>query len=383
MSSRPLVGDPGRVPVMGRSGFRALPSRPKAGAPLAIDLYCGSGAVTAALKANGYRVVAAVDFSAICGRTYRLNHPEVRFRQRDIRRLQPMELAVAIPPGRQLDLMAVCAPCQPFSSQNRRRNAADERTPLILEAIRLARALKPRMIVFENVPGITGSPIFRHLKRGLATAGYALGEPQRVDAADFGVPQRRVRCIVAAIRMPAAMRSFADAGRRAEKVTVRDALADLRPLASGQSDPLDPMHVSRAHQDVTLRRLAHIPMDGGGRESLPEELQLACHKSRHPGDFSDVYGRMKWDDVAPTLTTGCTDVTRGRYAHPRDDRAITLREAARLQTFPDSYRFVGNRSEVSEQIGNAVPFEMIRRLIWALRAGHLKGARGAPVRVRD
>lgn len=369
--------------MVGPSSFRPVQSRSTADAPLAIDLYCGSGAVTAALKANGYRVVAAVDFSPICARTYRLNHPEVRFRQKDMRRLQPMELAVAIPPGRRLDLMAVCAPCQPFSSQNRKRNAADERTPLILEAIRLAKALKPRIIVFENVPGIAGSPIFRRLQRGLAVAGYALGEPQRVDAADFGVPQRRVRCIVAAIRMPATIRSFADAGRRVHRVTVRDALADLRPLASGQSDPLDSMHVSRAHQEITLRRLAHIPMDGGGRDSLPEELQLACHRSRDPGDFSDVYGRMKWDDVAPTLTTGCTDVTRGRYAHPRDDRAITLREAARLQTFPDSYRFAGNRSQISEQIGNAVPFEMFRRLIWALRAEHPDGARGAPGRVRD
>ncbi len=200
-------------------------------APLAVDLFCGSGAVTAALKANGYHVIAAVDVDATCARTYGLNHPEVRFRRRDIRQLQPMELAAAIPRGRRLDLMAVCAPCQPFSSQNRRRGTEDAREPLILEAVRLAKALKPRLIIFENVPGIASSPIFTCLKRRLAAIGYALGEPRRVDAADFGVPQRRVRCIVAAVRGAAKVREFASVDRRCKRATVRDALSDLRRSA--------------------------------------------------------------------------------------------------------------------------------------------------------
>ncbi|MGE5514643.1 MAG: DNA cytosine methyltransferase [Bacteroidota bacterium] len=335
--------------------------------PIAVDLFCGSGAVTAALKANGYHVAAAVDFNDICRQTYVLNHPEVRFRRKDIRQLQPSEIAAAIPRGRQVDLMAVCAPCQPFSSQNRRRGAQDTRAPLILESVRLARALKPRMIIFENVPGIAASPIFQRLQRALATAGYVLGNPLRVDAADYCVPQRRVRCIVAALRAPARMRDFTRSARGAKRVTVRDVLGNLRPLSSGECDPSDALHVSRTHHEITLKRLAVIPQNGGGRDSLPPELQLACHKNRDAGDFCDVYGRMRWDDVAPTLTTGCTDVTRGRYAHPRDNRAITLREAARLQTFPDQYRFAGNRSQIAEQIGNAVPFEMIRRLICGLR----------------
>lgn len=341
-------------------------SRVSREAPIAVDLFCGSGAVSAALKANGYRVAAAVDFSAACEKTYRLNHPEVRFRRRDIRMLKPSELLAAIPVGRQVELMAVCAPCQPFSSQNRRRGNPDNRAHLILESVRIARALKPRLIIFENVPGIVGNPIFRELKRQLATAGYRLGDPQRVDAADFGVPQRRVRCIVAAARMPLRAPDFVQHARQSERSTVRSAFRNLRALANGESDGRDPLHVSRVHHDITLRRLAAIPKNGGGRSSLPLELQLACHRDRDAGDFSDVYGRMRWDDVAPTLTTGCTDVTRGRYAHPEEDRAITLREAARLQTFADSYRFAGNRAEISEQIGNAVPFEMIRRMVAAL-----------------
>lgn len=334
--------------------------------PTAIDLFCGSGAVSAALKANGYRVVAAVDIDRTCAKTYKLNHPEVRFRQRDIRDVKPSEIAPALPPGRRLDLMVVCAPCQPFSSQNRRRGGADARAPLILHAVRLAKALQPRLIIFENVPGITSSPIFKKLKRSLGAAGYHMGEPQRLDAANFGVPQRRIRCIVAASRAPERVPRFVQAAPQGPLVTVRKALAGLKPLASGENDLRDPLHVSRHHQEITLRRLAYIPQDGGSRASLPEELQLACHRNRDPGDFCDVYGRMRWDDVAPTLTTGCTDVTRGRYAHPRDDRAITLREAARLQTFPDNYKFAGNRSQIAAQIGNAVPYELVRRLVSSL-----------------
>jgi len=345
-----------------------------ASAPLAVDLFCGSGAVTAALKANGYRVVAAVDFNQTCGRTFKMNHREVRFRRRDIRTLQPSELAAAIPAGRSLDLMAVCAPCQPFSSQNRRRGREDIREPLILESVRIARALKPRLIIFENVPGIAGSPIFQTLKRRLAAAGYILGEPERVDAADYGVPQRRVRCIVAAVRRPAIAKDFMSLAPKVDRVTVRRALSGLASLKSGQKDERDPLHASRTHQDITLRRLAAIPKNGGGRDSLPPELQLACHRDRDPGDFCDVYGRMRWDDVAPTLTTGCTDVTRGRYAHPEQDRAITLREAARLQTFSDSYRFAGSRAEIAEQIGNAAPYELIRRVVSALCATYPPGA---------
>lgn len=334
--------------------------------PLAVDLFCGSGAVTAALKANGYRVIAGVDSDFTCAKTYKLNHPEVRFRRRDIRVLKPAEIAVAIPRNRQLDLMVVCAPCQPFSSQNRRRFSQDKRAPLILESVRIAKALNPRTIIFENVPGIASSPIFKRLKRSLASAGYCLGEPQRLDAAEFGVPQRRVRCIVAAVRVPGKLSKFTETAPRAPGNTVRKAFAGLSSLGSGERDVRDPLHVSRVHHEITLRRLACIPEDGGSRDSLPHDLQLACHKKRRPGDFSDVYGRLSWDDVAPTLTTGCTDVTRGRYAHPRDNRAITLREAARLQTFPDSYKFSGNRSKIAEQIGNAVPYELVRRLISVL-----------------
>ena len=238
----------------------------------------------------------------------------------------------------------------------------------MLESIRYAIALSPRMILFENVPGVAAprfTALHRNLERGLNQQGYDLASPQRLDAADFGVPQRRVRCIMLATkgRHPP---ELPHQSRSASQATVRSTIGDLRPLQSGESDPHDPLHFARQHRAIATERLRHIPKDGGSRDSLPFHLQLACHK-RHAG-HPDVYGRTSWDNVAPTLTTGCTDLTRGRFAHPRDDRALTLREAARLQTFPDDYKFAGSAKTIAAQIGNAVPITLVKELAPILKS---------------
>lgn len=329
--------------------------------PTAVDLYSGSGAVTAALKRRHFRVVAAVDNDKIACATYRLNHPRTRMIEDDIRKVDPKDIRDVDLGGRDLDLLIVCAPCQPFSSQNRKRGA-DQRSTLILEAGRFARVLRPKVIFFENVPGLAGhAELLEELKRELGRE-YTLGEPQRVDAADFGVPQRRVRCIMMATRgakPPTLPAPITPKGRRA---TVRHAIGHLLPLKAGEKHGADALHTARHHQEIALRRLAAVPKDGGSRSALPADLALACHVVVGSGKFSDVYGRMSWNDVAPTLTTGCTDITRGRFAHPRDDRAITAREAALLQTFPENYQFLGNLSEVQVQIGNAVPVKLVEAL---------------------
>ena len=200
---------------------------------------------------------------------------------------------------------------------------------------------------------------------GLKAQGYHFGMTKRLDAADFGVPQRRVRCIMLASKdhITPELPQRTVEGMQS---TVRTAIEDLRPLKSGEADPNDELHVARHHRPVALERLKYIPRDGGSRDSLPNRMQLECHKG-HKG-HPDVYGRMTWDAVAPTLTTGCTDLTRGRFGHPRDDRAVTLREAARLQTFPDNYRFLGNSKEIGTQIGNAVPIRLIEQLAPTLKS---------------
>lgn len=349
-------------------GMRSRGRFLNSGLPLtAVDLFCGSGAVTTALRRQGYRVLVAVDNDPVACKTYKLNHYRTRVVCDDITKVDP-ESHPKFVGIRDLDLLIVCAPCQPFSSQNRTRKETfktDKRAHLLLESVKFAKALKPRVVLFENVSGLA-APFNRvlldQLRSKLAVEGYGLSEPKRIDAANLGVPQRRVRCVMVAARSEAALKRFEEASPAQARMTVREAISHLPALRSGEQSELDPLHFARTHQDIVLERLRHIAKDGGSRSDLPERLELTCHKGRTKS-YSDVYGRMRWDDVAPTLTTGCTDVTRGRYAHPEQDRAITLREAALLQTFPPNYKFHGNAAQIACQIGNAVPVRMVESLL--------------------
>lgn len=335
----------------------------------AVDVFCGSGAVTAVLRSSGFQVLGALDKDPIACATFRMNHPGVRLFEHDARAIDLglLKAACAIADGG-LDILVFCAPCQPFSSQNRNR-VGDPRASLLLESIRFAAVLQPRCIFFENVRGL-GTPVYAALREalsdGLRRLGYTLSSPRVVDGASVGVPQSRIRCVMIAAKSAAAVAAFDSVELSKGSATVRDAIGSLRVLGAGEHDPDDDLHYARDHRPVALARMAEVPKDGGSRKALPANLRLACHvRSRgHP----DVYGRMRWDGVAPTLTSGCTDLTRGRFGHPDQDRAITLREAALLQTFPNDYVFFGNRRQIATQIGNAVPPTMMRALLPALCA---------------
>ena len=335
--------------------------------PTAVDLYSGCGGVTAALRRKRFRVVAAVDNDPLAGRTYRLNNKSARLYSDDIRKVDPAEIREQQLDGGDLDLLVVCSPCQPFSNQNRNRGN-DARAELILEAPRFAKVLNPKIIFFENVPGLASpelSNALEQLRSELEKIGYELSPSSTIDLADYGVPQRRLRCVLFATRKGHQIKLPAPTTPNDKRKTVKTAIGNLPPLHSGQKDENDPLHFARTHQPIALKRMAHIKKDGGDRFSLPPELELECHKGKKC--YPDVYGRMHWNRVAPTLTTGCTDVTRGRFMHPRDDRAISLREAARLQTFTDDYEFAGNSGQIAMQIGNAVPPAFIEALAPSLR----------------
>lgn len=355
--------------------MRSVDQQPRSW-PTAIDLFCGCGGVTAALKARHFRVLAAVDCDPVACASYRNNHKSVHLYQADIKEISPQMLRDKHLGGKDLDLLVVCSPCQPFSQQNRKQTT-DDRSELILTAVDFAKVLAPSLIFFENVPGLTRSKfseIMLGLRSGLEREGYIVGDPRTVDTADYGVPQRRLRCVMLAAKGKEPPQLPSPTTPQGRRRTVRHAIGSLPSLTSGSAAPDDRLHKARNHQIIALRRLELIPKDGGSRSSLPEDLWLECHRT-HDG-HPDVYGRMKWDDVAPTLTTGCTDVTRGRFAHPRDDRAITLREAARLQTFPDSYEFAGSDRHIAVQLGNAVPVEFIRTIAPVLRPTIQQGEHG-------
>lgn len=331
----------------------------------AIDLFAGAGGVTTGFKAAGASVLAAVEIAEDASATFSENHPEVLLISQDIRKVDPNELlqTLDLVPG-ELGVIAACAPCQGFSTLGSRR-LEDPRNDLIMAVLDFVAVIRPRAVVFENVPLLAKDSRFHQFVTRLRLLGYGV-RFEILDAADFGVPQRRRRLLLIAVfdfeDSQVAMlerNSLVNPGRS----TVRQTFQHLAPIDSG-----DPLHVSRTYPSKVLERIRAIPRDGGGRYDLPQELWLDCHRSLGRGASSS-YGRMWWDDVAPTLTTRCTSPSCGRFLHPDQDRAITLREAAALQTFPSgengtyTYRFIGGRMSIEAQIGNAVPAKLANA-IW-------------------
>jgi len=342
-----------------------------------IDLFSGCGGVTTGFKRAGFRVLAAVEIDPIAAQTYRQNHPEVRMYEADIRRIDPETIMrdCSVPCGH-VTVLGICAPCQPFSRLTR-KTPVDDQAWLLLETIRFIAALQPRVLFIENVPGLVRHPsVFPTFLDAVTELGYTRYVSSVIDAVQYGVPQFRKRFVVVAttnmamdVCLPAPTHAPPDdAERYGLQVwrTVRDAFAGLPVIGAGESSATDPLHRSRHHSPLVIERLRHIPHNGGSRASLPESLQLRCHAVPHVG-YRDVYGRMQYDMPAPTLTTGCTNVTKGRFAHPTADRAITLREAARLQTFPDTYRFCGSYEHIAAQIGNAVPVALAHAIAHSIR----------------
>lgn len=319
--------------------------------PTAIDLFSGCGGMTVGLKKAGFRVLGAVDIDPLAIQTYQANHKDVKVWETDIRHLEPAELKAGLGLGEEtLDLLAGCPPCQGFSTMRTLNGAFivdDPRNDLLLEFLRFVEALCPRTVMMENVPGLAGDASFEIFCARMRELGY-LGDHDTLNAAEYGVPQRRRRLIYLAGQQ----RKIPFASHTGKMETVADAIGDL-PRAGESGDPVHDLPERRTPRIMALIR--RIPKDGGSRTDLPATDQLDCHKRCN--GFKDVYGRMSWGNVAPTITSGCSNPSKGRFLHPEEDRAITMREAALLQGFPRWYKFptTNNKSAVAEMIGNALP----------------------------
>lgn len=327
------------------------------GGPTAIDCFAGCGGMTEGLKRAGFRVVGAIELDVEAAKTFLLNHRQTHLWNRDIRDVSAKEIleALQIEKG-DLDLLGGCPPCQGFSTlrtKNGAREIIDDQNELIFEFERLVKGLRPKHVMLENVPALFTDQRLKRFRTSLSRAGYRT-EAKVLDVAGYGVPQRRRRLVLLASRVSAI--AFAPQARRSK--TVRDAIGSLPPAGSSG----DPLHdIPEQRSSVVRERIKRIPPDGGSRSSLPESLRLACHK-RSDG-FKDVYGRMAWDSPSPTITTGCFNPSKGRFLHPEADRAITMREAALLQSFPRRYRFpheIG-KTKIATMIGNALPPTFIHR----------------------
>lgn len=329
--------------------------------------------MTEGFKQAGFWVIGAIENDANACEVYALNHPEVRLWSKDIQSVTAKHIrdALKLETG-ELDLLGGCPPCQGFSTlrtYNGGRRVRDKQNDLIFDFQRLVLGLLPKNVMMENVPGLFGNRRFADFTSALERFGYKV-KAKILDVNDYGVPQRRRRLVMLASRI--ASPDFASA--EAVRLTVRDAIG-LMPEAGKSGDPLHDMPENRS--GAVKRRIAAIPKDGGSRRSLPNDLTLDCHKKSD--GFKDIYGRMAWKEPSPTITTGCFNPSKGRFLHPVANRAISIREAALLQSFPLDYKFPAEMGKVrlATMIGNALPPEFIRRHARGLtKNGHI--ARGVP-----
>jgi DNA (cytosine-5)-methyltransferase 1 len=317
----------------------------------AIDLFSGCGGLSLGLERAGFTVKAAVEIDSLAAKTYRDNHPNAIVIEKDIKKVTGRDLRKTAKIGRKtLDLLTGCPPCQGFSRiKNKNKPAgADPLNRLILQFLRIAKELRPRLILLENVPALAKDHRFKKMLRELRALNYYC-DWSVLNASDFGVPQRRKRLIMMASRL-----GHVGLPRKKKVIvkTVRDYIGNLEH-PDRTRDSLQKMYLKNT--DRIRQLIRRIPRNGGSRLELGKRYQLPCHQ-RLQG-FKDVYGRMPWDTVSPTLTGGCFNPSKGRFLHPRQNRAITMREAALLQTFPKKYKFASERglTGIARMIGDALP----------------------------
>ncbi len=336
------------------------------------DFFSGAGGASCGFRNAGLSIALALDSDPEAAATYASNFGEAEFLCKPIQSLTDEDIwPVLERHGGSLKLFCGCAPCQPFTRQKTHRRKRDVRAPLLEAFGELVRRWKPELVFVENVPGMQrlrkGRGPLRHFLRLLETSNYhfALGV---VAAQDYGVAQCRRRLVLVASRLgrmalPAPTHG---PGRPHPYRTVRNAIADIPAIGAGDAygdSSRYPNHRAARLSAVNMARVRATPHDGGSRADWPATLQLECHTRKHDNGgthsgHTDVYGRMIWDRPASGLTTRCISLSNGRFGHPEQDRAISVREAARIQGFPDSFVFSGSLNSMARQIGNAVPVEL-------------------------
>ena len=325
----------------------------------AIDFFCGAGGLTYGLRSAGIQVIVGIDNDSSCKETYEVNNPETKFLQKDIKEYSAEDLVqdADIKPNDDSLIFAGCSPCQFWSKMNTNKEKSKMTKDLILDFQEFVEYFKPGFVIVENVPGIStkeGSPMKKFIN-GLKKMGYHV-ERGVTDMSRYGVPQKRKRFTLLASRVSSITLPEPVNG----KITVRDFIGTengFKKIDAGHKDNSEFLHTSASLSEKNLKRLRNTSSDGGDRSDWDSDpsLQVPCYA---PGEkkFYDTYGRMWWDRPAPTITTKFLTISCGRFAHPEENRAISLREGATLQTFPKKYKFANsNMGAIAKMIGNAVP----------------------------
>lgn len=334
-----------------------------------VDLFCGIGGLTYGLEDAGLNVVAGVDSDEECRYAYDRNNNS-KFVHADILPMSASEIDAMFGDAA-VRVLVGCAPCQPYSKYSRGTSKQDPSAPVIKFAS-LVKELKPTLVSMENVPAVSRHPAFFEFLKVLTECGYYVSWGV-LPVSEFGVPQTRKRLVLVASRLGSIDLPTGDPTKIR---TVFNAIGRLKPLAAGEISQSDPTHRASDLSVLNLQRIRHS-RPGGTWRDWPEELRAACHRDLSGATFPSVYGRMQWEQPAPTVTTQFFGYGNGRFGHPIQDRAISLREGALLQTFPRSYKFEAPQSlksftTIGRHIGNAVPVALAREIGNSM-ISHLQG----------
>lgn len=344
-----------------------------------VDLFCGAGGLTHGFVLEGVPVVAGIDMDPACRFPYEANN-QAKFVERDISKVTADELNDLFGQA-DLKILAGCAPCQPFSTYAQRyeSDGKDGKWGLLYHFARLARDTNPDVITMENVPTVARHSVFQDFVNTLKALGYKVWFDV-VDSSKYGVPQTRRRMVLLASK-------FGDIKMieptHPNPSTVRSAIGRLRALSAGESAPRDKLHVTSTLSAKNLLRIK-ASKPGGTWRDWPLSLVADCHKAESGKTYAGVYGRMEWDKPAPTMTTQCYGFGNGRFGHPEQDRAISLREAAIIQSFPRDYAFIPDDGDVSFKvlgrlIGNAVPVDLGRAIARSINS-HISQFASSPLK---
>ncbi len=320
-----------------------------------VDLFCGVGGLTYGLQKAGIPVVAGIDIDKSCEYAYEHNN-KCQFIAKSVDEVTGKEIKEFLK-GADIKILVGCAPCQPFSNHQKDKKNRDKHKDwkLLYEFARLVRETRPHIVSMENVPELAKEKVFSDFIFILKAEGYFVSY-KVVNVADYGVPQRRKRLILLASRIKKI--ELMDATHN-QYVTVREAIGNLPPVAAGEKNETDMLHIACTLSELNLKRIRHSTPGGTWRD-WPEELICECHKKEKGSSYASVYGRMRWNDLSPTITTQYIGYGTGRFGHPEQDRALTIREGAILQSFPATYAFVSESDEIflrniARHVGNAVP----------------------------
>ena len=324
-----------------------------------VDLFCGVGGLSHGLKQGGLNIIAGFDIDKTCEYAYTHNNG-AQFFDTDISKVTK-EQVLSLFGDSQIKVLAGCAPCQPFSSYAFKNKKKDpNKYDLLYQFGRLVEEVQPDIVTMENVPQIASFSLKNVLQDfvDLLESHHYHCNVKVVYCPDYGIPQTRKRLVLLASKF-GDIKLISPTHSKDNYVTVKDVIGDLPPLEAGETSDTDPLHRAKSLSPLNMQRIMHTPY-GGSWKDWPKELMLECHKSENGSSFGSVYGRMRWEKPAPTMTTQCTGLGNGRFGHPEQNRAITAREAALIQTFPQEYKFFADEEHVSivkasRYIGNAVP----------------------------